>query len=53
MSELVSPKLKDLGHQFDKFEDDTQGKVERLFDAKRADLYDQSCNDIDSFTKAV
>ena len=28
-------------------------RIERLFDTKRANLYDQSCNDIDSFTKAV
>ena len=28
-------------------------RIERLFDTKRAYLYDQSCNDIDSFTKAV
>merc|ERR1712002_623004 len=53
MSELVSPKLEDLGHQFDKLENDTQEKGERLFDAKRADLYDQSCDDIDSFTREV
>ena len=30
-----------------------QTRIERLFDTKRAELYDQSCNDIDSFTKAV
>ena len=53
MSGLVSPKLKNLGHQFDKFADDTQAKVERLFDAKKADLYDQFCNNVDSFTKEV
>ena len=53
MSELVSPKLEDLSNQFDKLEKDTHEKGKRLFDAKRADLYDQSCNDIDSFTKAV
>merc|ERR1712045_1019506 len=53
MSELVSPKLEDLGHQFDKLENDTQEKGERLFDAKRADLYDQSCDDIDSFAKDI
>ena len=28
-------------------------KGERLFDAKRADLYDQSCDDIDSFARDI
>merc|ERR1712106_545599 len=53
MSELVSPKLEDLGYQFDKLETDTQEKGEKLFDAKRADLYDQSCDDIDSFARDI
>merc|ERR1719461_2071947 len=53
MNELVSPKLDDLNSQFDKLEKDTHDKGERLFDAKRADLYDQSCDDIDSFAKDV
>merc|ERR1712083_1187480 len=49
MMELVSPKLDELSSGFQKLEDDTKEKGERLFDAKRADLYDQSCDDIDSF----
>merc|ERR1719410_1961962 len=53
MNELVSPKLDDLNSQFDKLEKDTHDKGERLFDAKRADLYDQSCDDIDTFVKDV
>ena len=32
---------------------DTVEKGERLFDAKRADLYDQSCDDIDSFAHEI
>ena len=53
MNELVSPKLEDLSSLFDKLETDTQEKGERLFDAKRADLYDQSCDDIDSFARDI
>merc|ERR1719166_734062 len=53
MNELVSPKLDDLNSQFDKLEKDTHDKGERLFDAKRADLYDQSCDDIDTFVRDV
>merc|ERR1719245_1891128 len=53
MNELVSPKLDDLTSQFTKLEEDTHEKGEKLVDAKRADLYDQSCDDIDSFAKDV
>merc|ERR1712208_106458 len=53
MGDLVSPKLEDPGHPFDQLENDTQEKGERLFDAKGADPYDQSCDDIDSFTREV
>merc|ERR1719187_1199394 len=53
MAEMVSPKLEDLGSQFEKLENDTHEKGERLFDAKRADLYDQSCDDIDSFARDI
>ena len=34
-------------------ETDTEEKGERLFDAKRAVLYDQSCDDIDSFARDI
>jgi len=53
MSDLVSPKLDELSSQFNKLEVETQEKGERLFDAKRADLYDQSCDDIDSFARDI
>ena len=42
MSELVSPKIEDLSNQFDILEKDTHEKSERLFDANRAALYNQS-----------
>ena len=53
MQDLVAPKLDDLASQFTKLEADTKEKGERLFDAKRADLYDQSCDDIDSFARDI
>ena len=42
MSELVPPKIEDLSNQFDILEKDTHEKSERLFDANRAALYNQS-----------
>ena len=41
ISELVSPKIEDL-RKFDILEKDTHEKSERLFDANRAALYNQS-----------
>ncbi|XP_023337071.1 spectrin beta chain isoform X7 [Eurytemora carolleeae] len=53
MQDLVAPKLEELHAQFEKLQADTHEKGERLFDAKRADLYDQSCDDIDSFARDI
>ena len=36
-------------YNFISTQENTKEKGERLFDAKRADLYEQSCDDIDSF----
>ena len=49
MAEMISPKLNELGEEFESLQQNTKDKGERLFDAKRADLYEQSCDDIDSF----
>ena len=51
MSEVIQEKLSQLSNEFDKLQTDTQEKGEKLFDAKRADLYEQSCDDIDCFVK--
>jgi len=53
MSELVGPRMDQLTGQFDRLEEDAREEGERLFDAKRADLYDQSCDDIDSFARDI
>ena len=49
MAELISPKINELSGEFESLQTNTKEKGERLFDAKRADLYVQSCDDIDSF----
>ncbi len=49
MSELIRPKIQELEEGFDALQRNTKEKGERIFDAKRADLYEQSCDDIDSF----
>jgi spectrin beta len=53
MVELVRPRMDELTGQFDRLEEDTREKSEQLVDAKRADLYDQSCDDIDSFARDI
>lgn len=49
MADLISPKMTELASEFEALQQNTKEKGERLFDAKRADLYEQSCDDIDSF----
>ncbi len=39
----------ELSHQFDDLERTTREKGERLFDANRQVLYEQSCDDIDTW----
>ena len=49
-------KVREYGQSYSKLNNNEWigfSRIERLFDTKRAYLYDQSCNDIDSFTKAV
>jgi spectrin beta len=49
MESLIQPKMEELVDQFQDLQKNTKEKGERIFDAKRADLYEQSCDDIDSF----
>ncbi len=49
MSDLIRPKIYELETGFDELQRSAKEKGERIFDAKRADLYEQSCDDIDSF----
>lgn len=47
--EILSPRLQDLGKQFDTLEEVTKEKGELLFDAKRETIVQQSVDDIDSW----
>lgn len=49
MKDIIQPKLSQLSDQFEHLQRDTKDKGERIFDEKRADLYDQSCQDIDDY----
>ncbi|XP_054928248.1 spectrin beta chain isoform X2 [Dermacentor andersoni] len=49
MAPLVEPKLQELEQQFNNLEDTTQSKGQRLFDDNRHVLYEQTCDDIDSW----
>jgi len=49
MKDIIQPRLSQLTDQFEQLQRDTKDKGERIFDEKRADLYDQSCQDIDDY----
>ena len=49
MTPIVEPKLAELNQQWQELEDTTQQKGQKLFDANRHILYEQSCDDIDGW----
>lgn len=49
MQSLVEPKLAELEQQFEALESTTREKGLKLFDANRQVLYEQTCDDIDSW----
>ncbi len=49
MQPLIDEKLNELEQQFDELEKTTNEKGQKLFDAKRPVLYEQTCEDIDSW----
>ncbi|UYV71261.1 SPTBN1 [Cordylochernes scorpioides] len=49
MKALVEPRLTELAQQFEALERTTRDKGEKLFDANRQVLYEQTCDDIDSW----
>merc|ERR1719438_713925 len=53
MAETIQPKINELGDQFEALQENTKEKGEKLFDAKRADLYEQSCDDIDDWVQNI
>ena len=49
----VEPKLEELRRQWEELENTTQNKGQRLFDANRHVLYEQSCDDIDGWINEI
>ncbi|XP_071530660.1 spectrin beta chain isoform X5 [Panulirus ornatus] len=49
MAEMIGPKITELNQHFDALETTTKEKGERLFDANRQVLYEQTCDDIDTW----
>jgi len=50
---IVEPKLAELNQQWQELEDTTQQKGQKLFDANRHILYEQSCDDIDGWISEI
>ena len=53
MAQEIQPKLDELQRQWDDLERTTQDKGQRLFDANRHVLYEQSCDDIDGWINEI
>ena len=53
MADVVQPKLEELKKQWEDLENTTQQKGQRLFDANRHVLYEQSCDDIDGWITTI
>lgn len=51
--EQIEPMLADLNRQWEDLESTTKDKGEKLFDANRSILYEQSCDDIDGWVTAL
>ncbi|GFS19194.1 spectrin beta chain [Elysia marginata] len=51
--EQIERMLKDLSSQWEDLEATTKAKGERLFDANRSVLYQQSCDDVDGWVSAL
>lgn len=50
---VVEPKLQDLEQQFQALESTSKDKGEKLFDANRQVLYEQTCDDIDTWIREL
>ncbi|KAH9489100.1 hypothetical protein Btru_057665 [Bulinus truncatus] len=49
----IAPMITNLNHQWEELESTTKEKGERLFDANRSTLYQQSCDDVDGWVSAL
>ncbi|KAG1673120.1 Spectrin beta chain [Nymphon striatum] len=48
-AETIEPKLQDLAQRFEDLENTTKTKGQKLFDANRQVIYEQTCDDIDGW----
>ena len=53
LASIIDPRLDELRQQWKELEDTTTDKGERLFDANRHVLYEQSVDDIDGWIKDI
>lgn len=49
LADTILPRLNEMDQQFDALENTTTEKGEKLFDANRQVLYEQTCDDIDGW----
>ncbi|XP_076360233.1 spectrin beta chain-like isoform X3 [Tachypleus tridentatus] len=49
MKDVIEPRIEELAQQFEALEKTTKEKGDKLFDANRQVLYEQTCDDIDSW----
>ena len=50
---IVQPRIDELRQQWEDLENTTKAKGEKLFDANRHILYEQSCDDIDGWINEI
>ncbi|ESN99908.1 hypothetical protein HELRODRAFT_101195 [Helobdella robusta] len=53
LAKEVQPKLEELSLQFNELQDTVSTKGQKLFDANRPQLYEQSCDDIDGWITEI
>ena len=53
MARSVEPRIEELRRQWEELEMTTTNKGEKLFDANRHVLYEQSCDDIDGWINEI
>ncbi|CAH1264128.1 SPTBN1 [Branchiostoma lanceolatum] len=52
-SDVVNDRLRQLQEQWDELENTTQSKAQKLFDANKAELFAQSCDDVDTWINDI
>ncbi|XP_078593454.1 spectrin beta chain, non-erythrocytic 1-like isoform X48 [Branchiostoma floridae x Branchiostoma japonicum] len=52
-ADVVNDRLRQLQEQWDELENTTQSKAQKLFDANKAELFAQSCDDVDTWINDI